>query len=119
MQLSVTTPSGRTPIDSAQWDARGDTTWLEYTTGDAGTYVAGLFTKPKEFRLEAKGFNQCLAATASAFSLSGRWESRALVRQVHPQDCRSSWPSRLRVEVGLHHIRDPLSQLPAVNAGYR
>lgn len=60
-QLSVTTPTGRVAIDSAQWDSRGDTTWLSYTTGDAGTYVAGLSTKPREFVLEAEAFNQYLA----------------------------------------------------------
>ncbi len=77
-QLSVTTPSGRAPIDSAQWDARGDTTWLTYTTGDAGTYVAGLSTKPREFQLSAKSFNQYLAADGIPDILAARRKDGSL-----------------------------------------
>jgi len=59
--LSVVAPSGRVTIDSARWSTRGDTSRLSYTTGAAGTYVVGLSTKPREFELPAKDFNQYLA----------------------------------------------------------
>ncbi len=55
--LSMVAPSGRSPMDSAQWQTRGDTSRLVYTTGATGTYVVGLSTKPKEFQLDAKAFN--------------------------------------------------------------
>ena len=79
-QLSVTTPSGRTPIDSARWDVRGDTSWLNYTTNDAGTYVAGLSTKPTEFRLEAKAFNEYLADDGIPDVLAARKKDGSLQR---------------------------------------
>lgn len=59
--LSVVSPDGRVTIDSAHWNTRGDTSRLEYTTGASGTYVVGLSTKPREFELSAKDFNQYLA----------------------------------------------------------
>ena len=59
--LSVVAPSGRVTIDSAHWSTRGDTSRLLYTTGASGTYVVGLSTKPREFELSAKDFNQYLA----------------------------------------------------------
>ena len=59
--LSVVSPTGRATMDSARWDTRTDTSWLSFTTGLAGTYVAGMSTRPTEFRLEGKAFNQYLA----------------------------------------------------------
>ena len=84
-ELSVTAPNGRAPIDSAHWDFRGDTTWLNYTTGDAGTYVAGLSTKRTEFQLEAKAFNRYLADDGipdmlAARKKDGSWQNAARER---------------------------------------
>jgi hypothetical protein len=59
--LSVVSPAGRVPMDSARWDTRGDTSWLSLTTGASGTYVSGLSTRPKELRMEAQAFNEYLA----------------------------------------------------------
>ncbi|MBL0169653.1 MAG: DUF4198 domain-containing protein [Gemmatimonadaceae bacterium] len=59
--LAVLSPAGRARMDSARWDTRTDTSWLSVTTGSTGTYVVGLSTRPREFRLEAKEFNQYLA----------------------------------------------------------
>lgn len=58
--LSVIAPSGRAKMDSATWRTVGDTSRLAYTTGASGTYVAGLSTKPTEFQLDAKAFNDYL-----------------------------------------------------------
>ncbi|WP_411281187.1 DUF4198 domain-containing protein [Gemmatimonas sp.] len=79
-QLSVATPTGRTQIDSAHWDTRGDTSWLNYVTGEAGTYVAGLSTKPTEFRLEAKAFNRYLADDGIPDILAARTKDGSLQR---------------------------------------
>ncbi len=59
--LSVLSPAGRAPMDSAHWKTAGDTSLLEYTTSATGTYVVGLSTKPTEFQLDAKAFNSYLA----------------------------------------------------------
>lgn len=59
--LSVVSPDGRASSDSAHWSTRGDTSKLSYTAGKSGTYVVGLSTKPREFQLEAKAFNDYLA----------------------------------------------------------
>jgi hypothetical protein len=58
--LSVTSPAGRTPMDSARWKTAGDTSRLQYTTGASGTYTVGLSTKPTEFELDANAFNSYL-----------------------------------------------------------
>lgn len=59
--LSVAGPAGRVKMDSASWDTRGDTSFLSYTTGTAGTYVVGLSTAPNELDMTAEEFNTYLA----------------------------------------------------------
>lgn len=58
--LQVVSPAGPETIDSARWVFTGDTSRLRYTTNGAGTYVVGLSTKPREFQLDAKAFNDYL-----------------------------------------------------------
>jgi len=131
-QLSVTTPDGRALIDSAQWDARGDTTWLEYTTGDAGTYVAGLSTKPKEFRLEAKAFNQYLADDGIPDILAARQKDGSLRRAARERYSKhiktifqvgasrsDGWSSVLGYPAELVPLENPYGLLPGATMHFR
>lgn len=80
--LSVVSPKGRVPMDSARWETRSDTTWLRYTTDAAGTYVAGLSTKPTEFELDAKAFNQYLADDGIPDILAARRKDGSLTKRA-------------------------------------
>jgi hypothetical protein len=58
--ISVVGPAGRIRLDTALWQATGDTSRLSVPIGDAGTYVIGASTLPREITLEAKDFNAYL-----------------------------------------------------------
>lgn len=59
--LSVVGPTGRLHLDTTAWEATGDTSRLNIRTGQAGTYVVGASTLPREITLAAKEFNAYLA----------------------------------------------------------
>lgn len=58
--ISVVGPAGRTRLDTALWQVIGDTSRLSVPIGEAGTYVIGASTLPREITLEAKDFNAYL-----------------------------------------------------------
>jgi hypothetical protein len=58
--ISVVGPAGRARLDTALWQATGDTSRLSVPIGAAGTYVVGASTLPREITLEAKDFNAYL-----------------------------------------------------------
>ena len=76
--LSVVSPTGRTPQDSTRWDTRSDTSWLSLTSGSTGTYVVGLSTKPRELQMTAKEFNLYLADDGIPDVLAARRTSGSL-----------------------------------------
>jgi hypothetical protein len=61
--ISVVSPRGRTKlVPAAAWSPGPDSTsLLSIELGDAGTYVAGASTRPRELALPAKDFNAYLA----------------------------------------------------------
>ena len=59
--LTVVGPSGLAHPDTTAWQATGDTSRLNIRTGEAGTYVVGASTLPREITLKAKEFNAYLA----------------------------------------------------------
>ena len=61
LDISVVSPAGRERLDTASWNADGDTSTIRVRTGAAGTYVIGVSTRPRAFELAAKDFNQYLA----------------------------------------------------------
>lgn len=61
LDASVVAHGKRTPIDPAQWSDQDSTiTQLNFTTGKAGTYVAGVSTKARNIELTATKFNNYL-----------------------------------------------------------
>ncbi|MDH3457270.1 MAG: DUF4198 domain-containing protein [Gemmatimonadota bacterium] len=61
LDASLVSPRGRNRLPGDQWVPRGDTTYVRFTTGDAGTYVLGASTKPRDIALSATDFNEYLA----------------------------------------------------------
>lgn len=61
LDVSVVTPSGnRVNPPSTDWRDEDNVALLSFQTGDAGTYVAGVSTKPREIALKAAQFNDYL-----------------------------------------------------------
>ncbi len=131
-ELSVTSPNGRTQIDSAQWDFRGDTTWLSYSTGVAGTYVAGLSTKSTEFQLDAKAFNQYLAEDGIPDILAARKSDGSLQKPARERyskhikaifqvgTARSiAWSSALGYPAELVPLENPYTLKPGATMHFR
>lgn len=58
--ISLVGPAGRTRLDTALWQATGDTSRLSVPIGEPGTYVVAASTLPREITLEAKDFNAYL-----------------------------------------------------------
>jgi uncharacterized GH25 family protein len=56
LDISLVGPAGRSRIDTAAWDAKGDTSRVTFQAGAAGTYVLGVSTKPSAIELDAKDF---------------------------------------------------------------
>lgn len=70
--LSLVTSDGVRRLDSATWEAPGNTSVLTLRTGVAGTYVIGASLLPREIRLEAKDFNTYLASDGVPDILAAR-----------------------------------------------
>ena len=50
----------RIKVDTTQWSDQDNATILSFTTGDPGTWVAGVSTKPRDFAMDAEAFNTYL-----------------------------------------------------------
>lgn len=61
IDVSIVANGTRTAVDSNQWTERGNTTILDFTTGESGTYVAGVSTRARNIEMEAEAFNDYLA----------------------------------------------------------
>jgi len=60
LDISVLGPAGRFHVDTSQWKATGDTSFLSVKVGAAGTYVIGVSTRPNMIALKAQEFNAYL-----------------------------------------------------------
>ena len=62
LDVSIVGPGGKvTHPDTLAWTDKGNTAWLEFQTGAAGTYVAGVSTGMRVIELSAEDFNEYLA----------------------------------------------------------
>jgi hypothetical protein len=55
--LTLSGPAGSSALDTAALTARNDTSFINLRTGDEGTYVLGLSTRPRELALTGEQFN--------------------------------------------------------------
>ena len=55
--LSVVSPTRRSPLDTAEFSVTGDTSTFHIHTRGAGTYVVGFSTKPSVIGLSGDDFN--------------------------------------------------------------
>jgi len=80
--ISVVSPAGRTRLPAATAWSRGpdSTSVLSLAVGDAGTYVAGASTRPRELQLSAEDFNSYLEEDGLPDVLEARRASNELGR---------------------------------------
>ncbi len=50
----------QTPVDASQWYEKDSITFLNFKTGDAGTWVASVSTTPRHIELKSEDFNRYL-----------------------------------------------------------
>lgn len=60
IDVSLVGNGERTVVDTSQWIEKGNTTILNFKTGEPGTWVAGLSTKARNIELNAEDFNEYL-----------------------------------------------------------
>ncbi|WP_116108510.1 DUF4198 domain-containing protein [Lewinella sp. IMCC34191] len=60
IDVSVIANGQRRTMDSTHWREEGSVTVLDFTTGEAGTYVVGVSTRPRSLTMEADAFNRYL-----------------------------------------------------------
>lgn len=80
LDVSVVSPAGRERIDTARWNATGDTSSFRFTTGGEGTYVLGTSTRANIIPLEGKDFNEYLASDGVPDVLEARRKAGELGR---------------------------------------
>ncbi len=57
VDVSLVGNGNRLRVDTTQWREEGGTTLLDFTTGEAGTWVAGVSTRPRNIEMTAADFN--------------------------------------------------------------
>lgn len=91
--VSLVAPDGNiSHPEATMWRDEGTTAVLELRTGEAGTYVVGVSTKPREIALKAKDFNEYLAHDGIPDVLAARrmnGELRKDVRERYSKHVRA------------------------------
>ena len=81
--VSLVAPNGSiSHPDSTAWRDEGTVALLDLQTGEAGTYVIAVSTKPREIDLKAKDFNEYLAHDGLPDTLTARRKNGELGRDV-------------------------------------
>lgn len=80
--VSLVSPAGRARIGTARWGAQGDTSVVTLRIGEAGTYVLGVSTRPRELDLSAEDFNEYLEHDGIPDVLEARRRDGELDRPV-------------------------------------
>ena len=68
----------RSKVDTSQWSEINNITVLNFTTGEAGTWIAGVSTNPNNIEISAKEFNEYLEHDGVLDMLDWRKQNNAL-----------------------------------------
>jgi uncharacterized GH25 family protein len=81
--LTLISPGANGPVTSSiSWRAEENTTIMEFPTGEEGTYLIGLSTRPREITLEAAQFNDYLDHDGIPDTLAMRRKNNELGKDV-------------------------------------
>ena len=78
IDVSIVSHGDRNRADTSQWTEDNNATLLHMLTGKSGTYVAGVSTHPRDFKMEAQAFNEYLEHDGVIDMLDWRKENNAL-----------------------------------------
>jgi uncharacterized GH25 family protein len=78
LDASIVGNGKRSKVANSQWTEKDSITFLNFTTGAQGTYVAGISTKPRSLTMEAKAFNTYLEHEGIYDMLEWRKKNNAL-----------------------------------------
>lgn len=78
IDVSIVNNGRRTRIDTTQWTEEDNATLLHIETQGSGTYVAGVSTYSRDFKMEAKAFNDYLEHDGVFDMLDWRKENDAM-----------------------------------------
>ncbi|MEM1319421.1 MAG: DUF4198 domain-containing protein [Bacteroidota bacterium] len=78
IDVSLVGNGSRSKVDTSKWTDIENTTVLSFKTGAAGTWVAGVSTRPRNIELTAKKFNDYLHHDGVLDMLKWRRENNAL-----------------------------------------
>jgi len=82
MDISLVSSSSHDRLEASSLSAEGNTTSLEVTTGDAGTYVAGVSIRKRVLELPAAAFNDYLEHEGIPDALAARTRDDELDEDV-------------------------------------
>lgn len=85
LDVSLVGKGKRIAVDSSQWSERDSITLLSFKTGEAGTWVAGVSTAPRNIELAAGDFNEYLEHDGVLDMLAWRRENGALEEDAAEQ----------------------------------
>lgn len=80
--ISLHGPSAHVKPPAIKWRDEAKTTVMEFQTGDSGTYVVGVSTKPREIELKAADFNDYLSHDGIPDTLAERRREKQLNKDV-------------------------------------
>ncbi len=75
----------RTAVDTSQWSGKDSITLLNFTTGTAGTWVAGVSIKPRLIEMKAQAFNDYLVHDGVLEMLQWRKDNNATEKDAIEQ----------------------------------
>lgn len=78
VDVSLVGNGNRNRVDTSQWTENGGTTVLNFTTGEPGTWVAGVSTFARNIELSAKDFNEYLEHDGVMDMMQWRKDNNAL-----------------------------------------
>lgn len=85
VDISLASPSGRVRLDTTQWTPGDKATLLRFGTREAGTYVVGASTTPREIDLTGAEFNEYLEHDGILEVLEARRRSGELGKPAREQ----------------------------------
>lgn len=117
--VSLVGNGNRLRLDTTQWSDQDNMTVLSFTTGEAGTWVAGVSTRPRNIELAAADFNEYLEHDGVLDMLEWRQQNNAL-----DQDAVEKYSKHVKTifQVGDHLTDDwrtklgyPIEFIPLAN----
>jgi len=78
LDVSLVGNGNRRAVDTTDWFEKNKTTFLRFTTGDEGTWVAGVSTRPRNIEMSAEDFNGYLEHDGVLDELARRKDTETL-----------------------------------------